>query len=157
MSRWARSRDAVCKGLCTAGWLGCLPAAKGTAGTAAGVALYLAVRPWPQGPLAAAAAATLICLLLGRWAERHFNAKDPQSFVLDEVAGAVATYLWIPGLSAGGLFIGFALFRLFDIWKPFPIRRLQDLPSGLGIVADDLLAAAYANVLLRWLASRIGV
>lgn len=74
-------------------------------------------------------------------------SKDPQFVVIDEVAGMCAAMVGHPA-TALGLLKGFVLFRLFDILKPFPIRRIEKLPRGYGIVADDLAAGIYANIAL---------
>ena len=86
------------------------------------------------------------------WAEREFGRRDPQPFVMDEVAGQWVALLALPpsGISpiwfaAGGWF----LFRVFDVLKPFPIRKLERLPAGWGIVTDDLMAGVYACVALQ--------
>ena len=76
------------------------------------------------------------------------NQKDPSQVVIDEVAGFLVTFLFLP-LTWKNLGLAFILFRLFDIIKPFPIRRLEELKGGLGIVMDDLLAGVYANLCLR--------
>lgn len=81
------------------------------------------------------------------WMERR-HGKDPHRVVCDEVAGMLVTYLGITSGWAGWL-VGFAWFRVFDIAKPFPIRRLEALPGGWGIMADDLLAGVYAHLMLR--------
>jgi phosphatidylglycerophosphatase A len=98
----------------------------------------------------------ILLSLFGVWAADrvadYLQKKDPQIVVIDEVAGQLVTYL-IPayigvGLGWKYLLVGFLLFRLFDIWKPFPIRRAESLPGGLGIMADDWLAGVYAALLL---------
>jgi len=95
---------------------------------------------------------------LGIWAatrtEKITGRKDPGTVVVDEVAGQLITFLFIPWDSpAWVLVVGFVLFRVFDIWKPYPIRRLESLESGLGIMADDVLAGVYAATLLSLLTS----
>ena len=75
--------------------------------------------------------------------ERTIDAKDPGIIVIDEVAGLFASVLFLPR-TAAVLVTAFLLFRLFDIWKPFPARQLQDLHGGLGVMLDDLIAGAYA-------------
>lgn len=76
--------------------------------------------------------------------------KDPQYVVIDEVSGQLVTYclLYSPVYWKSWL-LGFILFRVFDIWKPFPVRQLEKLPGGWGIMADDWMAAIYAAILLR--------
>ncbi|MDX6270246.1 MAG: phosphatidylglycerophosphatase [Acidobacteriota bacterium] len=95
---------------------------------------------------------------LGIWAatrtEKITGRKDPGTVVVDEVAGQLITFLFIPWDSpAWVLVVGFVLFRVFDIWKPYPIRRLESLEAGLGIMADDVLAGVYAATVLSLLTS----
>lgn len=109
----------------------------------------------------------VICVLLlvviglsivGIWAasraERLFARKDPGAVVIDEVVGQLITFAFVPPLFIGGpgypakIVIGFLLFRAFDIIKPYPIRQLERLPSGLGIVVDDIAAGFYAGTAL---------
>ena len=135
--------------------LGYLPKAPGTWGSLLGVALALAAS------LSLSFLPLLIALILvvaaaGVWAAGrvsvHLGKKDPQMVVIDEVAGQLIAFLAIAGVSGPVhwkyLLTGFLLFRLFDIWKPFPIRRAESLPGGLGIMADDWLAGIYATVIL---------
>jgi len=89
----------------------------------------------------------------GVWAatrvERLQGSKDPGKVVIDEVAGQLITFLFIPFVAPWWVILtGFFLFRAFDIWKPYPIRRLEALESGLGIMADDVLAGLYAATIL---------
>lgn len=96
--------------------------------------------------------------LIGIWAasraERLFGRKDPGEVVIDEVVGQLVTFAFVPPLFLGGpgypfkIVIGFILFRAFDIVKPYPIRQLEKLPSGLGIVVDDIAAGLYAGIAL---------
>ncbi len=82
-------------------------------------------------------------------AEKLFSRKDPGLIVIDEMAGFLMTLLFIPW-SAKSVVIGFFVFRLMDITKPFPIRRIEaKLPGGWGVVGDDILAGIYANLVLR--------
>jgi phosphatidylglycerophosphatase A len=92
-----------------------------------------------------------IVTLVGIWAgarvERAIDAKDPGIIVIDEVAGMVVSVLFLPR-TIPVLVTAFLLFRLFDIWKPFPARQLQELHGGLGVMLDDLVAGAYALSLI---------
>lgn len=141
---------------------GYLPIAPGTWGSAATCGVFLLVAWGCAGRGACvtaamallAAAATLGCALLGRFAESAFGAKDPGRCTLDEWAGqALALCLlpiggtWRHWLIAAGA--AFVAFRVFDIVKPPPARRLEKLPHGWGIVADDLMAGLYANVVAQ--------
>jgi len=81
-------------------------------------------------------------------AERYWEKKDDRRIVIDEIMGFLITMLWVPKST---LFIagGFILFRFFDILKPFPIRHLEHVKSGFGVVLDDVLAGVYANIVLQ--------
>jgi len=100
---------------------------------------------------------TLVLVLIGvpicAWACRHFGRHDPGSVVYDEIVAMGLTFTFTDLTLATGT-AGFLLFRLFDIWKPWPIRAFEKLPHGWGIMADDLLAGVYAALIL-WLASPI--
>jgi phosphatidylglycerophosphatase A len=141
--------------LATAGYTGYFPIAPGTVGSAVGLVAYAALR-WAQSPVSPAVEVVLIVALFaaGTWAgtaaERHFGGIDPGPIVLDEVVGMLITLAFIP-VGVGGAIAGFFLFRLFDIIKPFPARRFEALHGGLGVMADDAMAAIYANVCLRLL------
>ena len=76
--------------------------------------------------------------------------EDPQQIVIDEFAGYFVTIIGLPHTTTG-LVVGFVLFRLFDIAKPPPIRKVEDLPGGWGIVLDDVMAGVYANLAARLL------
>lgn len=129
--------------------IGKIPVAPGTFGSVAGIALCLGLA---RLPLAAATAAALIFILFSIWiadrSARILDAKDPGCIVIDEIAGMVAT---LHGLPADPVVVlaGFVLFRLLDISKPLGIRRLEKLPGGLGVVADDVAAGVAANLALR--------
>lgn len=141
--------------LATAGYSGYFPIAPGTVGSAVGLLSYAALR-WVQSPVQPVSEVLLILALFaaGVWAgtvaERYFGGIDPGPIVLDEVVGMLMTLAFIPvGLS--GALTGFVLFRVFDVIKPFPARRFEALHGGLGVMADDAMAAIYANVSLRLL------
>ena len=138
--------------LATFGYCGYFPFAPGTVGSAAGLLVYLLVW-WTQSPIVEVG---LIVLLfgVGVWAgttaERYFGGVDPGPIVLDEVVGMLITLAFIP-VGWSGALAGFLLFRIFDIIKPFPARRFEALHGGLGVMADDAMAAIYANISLRLL------
>jgi phosphatidylglycerophosphatase A len=136
--------------LATAGYAGYFPFAPGTVGSAVGLVVYALVW-WSGSPLVEGG---LIVALFsaGVWAgttaERFFGGIDPGPIVLDEVVGMLITLAFIPvGWSAA--LAGFFLFRVFDVIKPWPARSLERLHGGLGVMADDAMAAVYANVALR--------
>lgn len=137
----------------TCGGIGYVPLAPGTAGSLAGLAAYGLLRMAGGGWIELAALAVVVAA--GVWAssaaERRLGRTDPGVIVIDEVAGMLLTLLWVPVTWAGAL-AGFALFRLFDVVKPFPVRRTERLGGGWGVMADDLAAAVYAQAALRLLA-----
>lgn len=135
---------------------GYVPIAPGTVGSAAGLVL------WALLPHTAAVQAVAIVglFVMGSWsggvAERHFAKTDPGQVVIDEVMGMLIT-LFLNPVGWTGAIAGFLLFRVADVIKPFPANRLEALPGGFGIMADDAMAAVYANVILRlgiWALSR---
>jgi phosphatidylglycerophosphatase A len=108
---------------------------------------------WPA-TLAALAAAIVAGLWSAGAAETHFGYQDPGSIVIDEVAGQILALLFFAP-TPRVLIVGFVLFRVMDVVKPFPANRLEALHGGFGIMADDLVAAVYANLvlwLIAWLA-----
>jgi len=137
----------------TFGGLGRLPVAGGTWGTLGAAAVYtlvatqLGTADHPYILPALALLFTLACIAYGPWAERFYGRKDPSPFVIDEVAGYFLAVSFFPmgdPLAVG--LVAFVWFRLFDITKPFPARRAERLPAGLGVVTDDLIAGAYAGL-----------
>lgn len=94
--------------------------------------------------------ACIFSVALGRWAVRNYHRKDPQMFVLDEVAGICLSNLFLPiPPSLKTIAMALVAFRIFDIIKPPPAKELEKLPAGWGILADDLAAAVYANLLCQ--------
>jgi len=128
--------------------VGYAPFAPGTFGTAAGLLLWAVL---PAAP-AVQALAILALFAVGSWsgsvAERHFGRTDPGQVVVDEVMGMLITLFMIP-VGWWGAVAGFLIFRVADVLKPFPANRLERLPGGVGVMADDAMAAVYANVALR--------
>lgn len=138
--------------IATCGYLGYVPVAPGTFGSAAGLGLfYLLQRAGWSG---AELAVIVVLFALGIWsgtvAEHHFGAADPGPVVLDEVVGMLITLALLP-VNATGAIIGFVVFRVLDVVKPWPAARFEALPGGLGVMADDAMAAVYGNLLMRGL------
>ena len=134
----------------TVGYCGYFPFAPGTVGSAAGLVFYLLV--WWTGSPFVEVGMIVALFAVGVWAgttaERYFGGVDPGPIVLDEVVGMLITLAFIPvGWSAA--LAGFFLFRVFDVIKPYPAGRLEALHGGLGVMADDAMAAVYANLSLR--------
>jgi phosphatidylglycerophosphatase A len=142
--------NAIAMVVATAGYVGYFPIASGTAGSLAGLVVFALVR-WVGEP-AFELVTIAVVLVLGIWsasvAERTLNMKDPGPVVIDEVLGMLITLALLP-LSVTGVIVGFVLFRIFDVIKPFPAGRLEALHGGMGIMLDDAVAGLYAYVSLR--------
>ena len=125
------------------------PVVPGTVGTLFAVPIYFFISsmPSPLYELTLAALFFLSSWIAGQ-AERHWAKKDDRRIVIDEIMGFLVTMLWVPK-SPFFVVAGFVLFRFFDILKPFPIRRLEKVRSGYGVVLDDVLAGIYSNVILH--------
>lgn len=133
-------------------YCGYAPAGPGTAGSIAAIAIAWGIHfltGWPGTAFGFFAALLAIPAV---WAAdvvaRRNGNKDPQIVVVDEVVGQWVTLAGAAALNWKSWLIALALFRLFDVWKPPPIRRLEKLPGGIGIVADDVLAGIYAAIVL---------
>jgi phosphatidylglycerophosphatase A len=138
--------------VCSFGYIGFFPFAPGTVGSAAGILVYLVCRAFasPFVDLLAIVVLFVAGVAFTRTCEEDLRCVDPGPVVIDEVMGMLISLFMVP-VGWGGLFIGFLLFRALDVWKPFPARRLERLHGGLGVMADDAMAAVYANLLLRGL------
>lgn len=138
--------------IATCGYLGYVPVAPGTFGSAAGLVLFYAVRSTGSGGVELAA--IIVLFAVGIWsatvAERHLGDVDPAPVVLDEVVGMLITLAFLP-VSVTGAIVGFLIFRVLDVVKPWPSSRLERLPGGLGVMADDGMAAVYSNLAMRGL------
>jgi phosphatidylglycerophosphatase A len=136
--------------IATAAYCGYAPIAPGTVGSAAGLVVYLLVW-WTQSWIVEIALIVFL-FAIGVWsgtiAERYFGGIDPGPVVMDEVVGMLITLAFIPVGWTGAL-AGFVLFRIFDVIKPYPAGRFERLHGGLGVMADDAMAAVYANIALR--------
>jgi phosphatidylglycerophosphatase A len=136
--------------MATFGYVGYAPVAPGTFGSAAGLLVFYAVRS-TGSPLVELSVIVLL-FAVGIWsgtvAEHHFGGVDPGPIVLDEVVGMLITLCLIP-VDATGALVGFVVFRILDVIKPFPSARFEKLPGGLGVMADDGMAAIYGNLAMR--------
>lgn len=154
--------------------VGYMPIAPGTFGSMVGIIIYLAVT-WAEASASISLGGNgwrveqisawiltvnlgllLVFSLVGIWAASRstglFGNSDPSHAVVDEVIGQLITFLFVPfGIGWPLILAGFLLFRLFDIWKPYPIDYLQSLPSGIGVCADDILAGVFAGICLAFI------
>lgn len=166
-------KDKLALAIATCG-VGYLPLAPGTWGSLLGVGLYLALSffvyrllPLPSGSVlgfpidfirlvlfAFSLLAMVVAIsIIGAWAatrvEKLSNRKDPGIVVIDEVAGQMFTFVLMPDpIGVKWVVLGFGLFRLFDIVKPYPARRFEAMRGGIGVVGDDLIAGWYAAICL---------
>jgi len=129
---------------------GFVPVAPGTVGSFAGLALVWLLRANGWGWLEPALLAVVLSVgvLASRVTETAYQRRDPGVIVIDEVAGMLVTLMAVP-VGVGGAVLAFALFRVFDILKPFPARHAERLPGGWGVMADDVIAGIYAQLVLR--------
>ena len=137
----------------TVGYCGYFPIAPGTVGSAAGL-VVLPARVVDADRRSSKSGLILALFAAGVWAgttaERYFGGIDPGPIVIDEVVGMLITLAFIP-VGWSGALAGFVLFRIFDVIKPYPAGRFERLHGGLGVMADDAMAAVYANLALRLL------
>jgi len=127
------------------------PIVPGTMGTLVAIPIYYSVSSI-SSPLYEL---TLVAFFffsswISHQAEGYWGSKDDRRIVIDEIMGFLVTMLWVPK-TLFSIVAGFILFRFFDILKPFPIRRLEGVKSGYGVVLDDVLAGIYANIVVHLL------
>lgn len=143
----------IVKFLATGFYSGLSPKAPGTVGSVTALGIYIVLGMFFKNDIsviitiifaAGVIPATIVCNM----AEKIYGEKDPQKVVIDEFFGQWLTFIFLP-FSIKAAFIGFILFRIFDILKPFPINVLQKIRGGIGIMIDDLLAGLFAAVILH--------
>lgn len=142
-----RKRNVILKYIATLGFIGYLPFAPGTFGALVAFALYVVLKP----SIFIHFIILLFIIPLGtissHHADRFLNVKDSRHIVIDEFCGYLVSVIFVPPRYA---LAAFFLFRLFDILKPFPIRKISSaLAGGKGIMADDIVAALYTNLVLQ--------
>ena len=135
-------------------WFGCgyFPLGSGTVGAAAAAGIAVLLKLYLGTGRLTLLILVILLLAPAIWAStqtaRLVNDSDPGMVVIDEVLGQWVTLLGAAVLSWKSLLAGFFLFRVFDIWKPWPVRKLEQLPEGAGIVGDDLAAGLYGALIL---------
>jgi len=135
--------------IATCAYVGYAPVAPGTFGSAIGLAVFYVVRH--QRSTTVEVAAIVAPAAVGLWsateAEHHFGGIDPGPVVIDEVIGMLITLVFIP-VNIAGAIVAFFIFRFLDVVKPWPARRLEQLPGGFGVVLDDMMAGVYGNIVM---------
>ncbi len=142
--------------LVTGFFTGYFPFFPGTIGALVGVAIYMLLSPYVLFYYLSLPLLVIAAVALSDYAEKHiFKEKGSPHIVIDEIVGFMITMISFPFdgsiESYKYLVIGFILFRLFDIWKPYPIAHTKKLEGGVGIVLGDILAAVYANLFLQFI------
>ncbi|MCP4004032.1 MAG: phosphatidylglycerophosphatase A [bacterium] len=133
--------------LASAAGTGFLPVAPGTWGSLFAVFLFVPLSSLaPPSYLLALVGTAVVGVWSAQRAESFFGRHDDGRITIDEVAGQLLALAFLP-LRLDVVLLGFGLFRLFDIWKPPPVRQAERLPGGFGVMADDLVAGAYANLI----------
>ena len=136
------------KTIATVGPVGHIPRVPGTAGSLVGLLVAWIL----SGSSIHQLAGCLVAIGLALWSAgptaKKIGSSDPPQIVIDEVAGMMVALVALP-VSFKVYVAGFLLFRFFDVVKPFPIRKAQELPGSLGIVLDDLLAGLFSHLVLR--------
>ncbi len=140
--------------LMLATWFGCgyFPWGPGTVGSLAGLLIGILVQVYLSGTRQFLFGVIFILFMPAVWAATKTaemaGKKDPGLVVVDEVLGQWVTLLGATTFTTMSFAAAFVLFRLFDIWKPWPVRQFEQLPGGYGIVADDIAAGLYGALLL---------
>ncbi len=144
-----KATDKIILFIAQGAYSGRVPFAPGTAGTIVGALLAVLLRDTVYCWYALATAA-VTCI--GTWAAGEADAmlgtKDSPTIVIDEIAGFLVAMFLVP-FTWWAVAAGFVLFRLIDILKPWPLKRLQDIPGGVGVMLDDLGAGVYTNVIIQ--------
>lgn len=162
--RESRTLDWLAYGIASGGGAGFAPIAPGTVGAFEGVLIFLATGAIPLTALQHAVLLVVLSALIfgvGVWASGRVcsitGVKDPRHAVVDEIGGQLIAMIPLTaGATLSGVAVSFVMFRLFDILKTPPIDRLERLPGGLGVMADDYLAGVYAGAVV-WAARLLGV
>jgi len=147
-------KKSIAKLIATFFYVGLIPIGPGTFGTLAAIPLFYVLSFTPLYLyLAITVVIILISVRASTVAEEVFGKTDPGQVVADEVCGYLITMILVP-VTLSNIFLGFLLFRFFDIAKPYPVRKFEKLPGGWGIVMDDVMAGVYScitlHILGRW-------
>jgi phosphatidylglycerophosphatase A len=142
-------KDKIIIGLASLFGIGFIPGCPGTAGSLFGLPFVWLIKDQIIFSLVTAFIIALAFFIAGN-AEKLLGQKDSKQIVIDELAGILVTFLFVPKVFSF-LVAGFFLFRLFDIIKVFPANKVEKKKGSLGIVGDDLIAGVYANLVLQFL------
>lgn len=142
------TREKVLKIYCTFFYTGYIPLAPGTFGTLGAVVPFYFIAGFaPLFYLLSIVVFTAISIIITNHCLKYYTEEDPGEIVIDEVCGYLFTMFMVP-FTWFNLLVGFLLFRIFDIIKPYPIRKIENLRDGYGIILDDVLAGIYSNIVI---------
>jgi phosphatidylglycerophosphatase A len=146
--------DFILKFIATLGFIGYIPFAPGTFGSIFSFIIFILLKPSNPALIIILLFAVPLGIISSLFAEKLLRQKDSSHIVIDEFCGYLFSVLFIP-FSITNAVAAFFLFRVFDILKPFPIRKIETtFRGGYGIMADDIMAAVYTNVILQiWIAA----
>jgi phosphatidylglycerophosphatase A len=147
--------DFILKNIATLGFIGYVPFAPGTFGSLFSFIVFILLKPCVPVHILILLFAVPLGIISSHFAEKLLHEKDSSHIVIDEFCGYFFSVLFIP-FSITNALAAFFLFRVFDILKPFPIRKIETvLKGGYGIMADDIMAAVYTNMILQiWITVR---
>ncbi|MBU1061177.1 MAG: phosphatidylglycerophosphatase A [Candidatus Omnitrophica bacterium] len=140
--------DNLCKIIASVFYIGYFPVAPGSMGSFAALFLYYFIKESPLLMGVAIIVALILGLITAGRADSLFGGKDSGEIIIDEFMGMLVSLIFLPA-TMGYIVSAFLLFRFFDIIKPKPISSLEELGGGLGIMADDLMAGIYTNLILQ--------
>ena len=129
-------------------YVGYAPFIPGTFGSLAGLLVFFLVKDYQFSYIFVTLALIALGFMVSGEAEEIFNKKDARYIVIDEVCGMLLSLMFIP-YDIRFVIIGFFLFRLFDVVKPYPAFGMQKLKGGVGVMADDIVAGIYTNIVLQ--------
>ena len=141
-------RDHLARLLSTFFYVGNVPVAPGSLASLAGTLLAVVFHGNPAIYIVFWGAITLVGFAVSTRAEKLFGRKDPSCIVIDEVSGVLLAFFALP-LTPAVIVTTFFLFRAFDMFKIYPVNRFEELPGAVGIMADDLWAGLYTNIVMQ--------
>ncbi len=142
-------RKILIKSISTFFFIGYLPVAPGTFGSLAGVGVFYLFKGQSASPVFVTLFLIILGFIFSGKAEEIFNKKDPPYVVIDEVAGMLLGFLFLPYYDLKIIIIAFLFFRILDTFKPYPVGRIERIKGSAGIMGDDLIAGLYTNIILQ--------
>ncbi|MBF0331468.1 MAG: phosphatidylglycerophosphatase A [Candidatus Omnitrophica bacterium] len=148
--------DRVARFCATFFHIGDFPVAPGSAASAAALVVAYWVHPWAWAYIAVGILFTVIGFMTAGQVEKLSGRKDPGFIVIDEAAGIMISFLFIP-MTIPVMITGFFLFRAFDMFKIYPANKFEDMGGAYGIMMDDVMAGIYTNIVLQIAVRVVGI